>query len=89
MYGTSWSKSSVIRVLTKSAAADGLYAANIYHGANLNWPVGKVYIEEMSEFEQYYRAPPQLLENFKYIKNIECKLYLAELSEVDADLMHY
>ena len=43
----------------------------------------------MSKCKQYYGAPPQLLKVFKYIKNAECKRFLAELSETDADLMGY
>ena len=44
--------------------------------------------DEMSKFEAYYGAPPSLLEGFKYIKNAECKQFLAELSETDTDLTH-
>ena len=43
VYSTSWSKSSVIRVVARSSNADGLHTASFCHEAELNWIVGKVY----------------------------------------------
>ena len=48
----------------------------------------KYILDEVSKFVQYYKAPPQLLEGLKYIKNAEYKPFLAKLSETDANLMH-
>ena len=45
-------------------------------------------LDEISKFKQYYKAPLQLLKGFKFIKNTECKLFLAELSETNVDLIH-
>ena len=42
--------------------------------------------EEQKMLERYYGAPLALLAGIEFVRNAECRLFLAELTESTADL---